>query len=258
MIGSTNDTGRRIDTWMEAEAPLRAPVEILETVFATTSHASQRRPLPGFVGPRFGRSGRPLAIAFMALALLGLVIFGAVMVGGGRREVEPSPSPTAVPTPNVTAATIEARIPIPGAVPGMAFGSTTTADAVWVTSTLAVVRIDPTTNATLTVDVPDASAISGLAASAAGLFVADRDGNAVYRIDPASNTVVGRIEVVWRPIRDRRRRFVRLGPPVRHAVDRADRDRHQRRGGHIRGAGRWRGRWSSPTETCGSRPSEVS
>ena len=56
MIGS-NDTGRRIDAWMEAEAPLRAPVEILETVFATTSQASQRRAFPAFVGLRFGALG---------------------------------------------------------------------------------------------------------------------------------------------------------------------------------------------------------
>ena len=160
------------------------------------------------------------------------------MVGGSRGVVEPSPSPSAVATPEVTAATIEARVPIPGAVPGMAFGSATTADAVWVTSTLSVVRIDPTSNATLTVALPDASAISGLATSAAGVFVADNVGNAVYRIDPASNTVVGRIDVGRRPVRDRRRRFVRLGPPGRLSVDRADRDRQQQRGEHIRGAGR--------------------
>jgi YVTN family beta-propeller protein len=92
--------------------------------------------------------------------------------------------------------TLEATVEVPAP-----FGIAAVGDSVWVTTPTGAVRIDATTNA-VTASVKFGSGndeIGGIGANAAGVWVTDFDTNIVYRIDPATNTVVAQIPVGRNP-----------------------------------------------------------
>ena len=199
------DMDQMLTAWMDAAAPERTPSRLLEETFASTMKSRQLRAWPwhrvtfGPVGRTAGSGAGIVLFAIVALVVLAMV----VGLGGGRGLFLP-PLPTESPTPTASAApspvlptaivvTPEATLAM--AAPGWPMFDGT---SLWIFSGDGLLsRIDPATNK---ISAPRAvldpgTNNSGEAIDGAGLWVSSFDSNLVYRIDPASFTVVAKIPV---------------------------------------------------------------
>lgn len=126
--------------------------------------------------------------------------------------VAPSPTPTPTSagssvTPSASTASPSASLPaIPIATIAATiavqhpFGIAASTDAVWVTSTAGVARIDMATNQVTMVQLSvSGNEIDGVAVTADGVWVSNFDLSTLYRIDPASMAVVAQIKTGANP-----------------------------------------------------------
>ncbi len=154
-----------------------------------------------------GRSGS-LSAPMAALAALAVV----VLVGGlflSRLSApgigtQPTPSPTATPSgsPSVTPGLSPTAVQYDAFPVGAPLVVAANSDAIWASSmTDGVVRIDPATNETESIPLPEEPVdLRGIAATDDAVWQVDRGTNSVYRIDPATNSVVATIPVPGSPL----------------------------------------------------------
>jgi YVTN family beta-propeller protein len=200
-------TDRAIDqtltAWMDHVAPDRPPTRLLEGTFARTTRARQLRRLPwnniavGQLG--WTTTGSGARIALVVLAALLVVGLGAGLVGGLRSVAPTPPAQTPTPSRSLPAPIVvapESTVPVQGPIAMVARGS-----AIWVMAPGRLDRIDPASN---TVGASMALGLTthlfnGLAANAAGLWATDWEAAVLYRVDPATLSVVRDIPVGLAP-----------------------------------------------------------
>ena len=117
----------------------------------------------------------------VAGGLLGLLILASLPVGAA----EPSALDSPIETLNV-----EAKIPRQAEVLAFGFGS------LWTVNGDRLVRVDPADDSFVEIEVPGGSdLVRGIAIGEDAVWVPDIVSDAVHRVDPATNKVVGRIGV---------------------------------------------------------------
>jgi virginiamycin B lyase len=146
--------------------------------------------------------------AVLLVGLLLLAVASALLGGGSRLAVPPSPSATpsvspssgptsgSPPTPTPIPITAEAVIPVDTPIAMVADGPD-----LWVLAPGRLDRIDPIANG-VTASIPlgeKTDLYNGLAANADGLWATDSDANLVYRADPATLKLVKEIPAEFAP-----------------------------------------------------------
>jgi streptogramin lyase len=197
--------------WMDDVAPGRAPVRLLEGTFARTMKATQVRTYPWRrVGP--GLSGRGVASWRTGLAgasLVALVVaLGAGGLVGSLWTAPPTPAPSPSPSPTATAEPPTPTLPAPVSITATktsAFpevvGFVRDESAIWGINPGRIDRIDPITfKVTGTVALgPETGLYNEIALNDDGLWAADWNTSILYRVDPATLTVVATIPAGMAP-----------------------------------------------------------
>ena len=202
---SDADLGAILEVWMDAVAPAAAPERVLEEAFGRTVTTRQARAYPWHRLARRGRSARgSVRLGLVGLAAVLMLSLGVGLLGGGSGV---GPGPSASPSPTASASpSARAMVPVIPEASVAVVGPqvlATDGQVVWVlTATGAVIRIDPATNTAgagtqlgATTDLSD-----GLAVDENGVWATDSDNRTLYRVDPATATVVARILAGFAPL----------------------------------------------------------
>ncbi|MBI2780592.1 MAG: hypothetical protein HYX55_02195 [Chloroflexi bacterium] len=192
-----------LTAWMDGVAPTQAPTQLLEDTFVQTMKTRQAPVYPwhrlALGGRRFAFAGSPAVVVLVVLGVV-LAVTLAVAFGGGRPAVAPTASPTSAAT--ASGGSQPASLPAPGSIKVEATfpfpdlnGFVLDGAVAWGLTRGRIDRIDLATFK-VTGSVPlggAADLYNDLALNDAGLWATDWDTATLYRVDPATLTVVAKI-----------------------------------------------------------------
>jgi DNA-binding beta-propeller fold protein YncE len=136
------------------------------------------------------RTRRSLTVV-LAVVLLMSVAYGSVVMAGAFRGVEPA-GPHPLPYTTFQKLTITARTPVRSGITDVAASR----DAVWVSGFQKLTRVDPASGRIVaSIPLPGLGDYSSVALGAGAVWVtaSERGFRGVYKIDPATNAIAGRI-----------------------------------------------------------------